>query len=705
MVPFALEGARGNNDVRPTVGVTPQVGCRLRSYLDVWRRVTTDEWVLQVIEVGYQPSFLTQPPLAVFPIGFTPPSDLRKWEFLNEEVRSLVRKGAVFEVPNPGPGFYSNLFLVPKRTGGWRPVINLSRLNRFLIVPHFKMESTRAVSAAVRPGDWAISIDLSDAYFHIPLNPVFQPYTRFVWSGRVYQFRALCFGLATAPRVFTRVVSAVAAFCHLRGMFLHTYLDDWLLRSRDLAQVVKQRDFLLRLARDLGFLVNWEKSSLTPSQDFVYIGVRFRTDLGLSLPPPDRVESILLQTEELSRLSDVPARRLLQWLGLLNSATDHVPWGRLFMRPMQLFLLSQWRPHRDPLDMRISLPHRVLESVWRFWGTAENLEKGMPLDRPVPTWTIETDASLFGWGASLRESAIFASGQWSAEEKKLHINLLELKAVEEALRQWEDVVKGCLVLVRSDNTTTVQYLNRQGGTRSPSLAMSTFRLLMWCRERQITVRAEHIPGRLNLVPDALSRSDRLAPTEWSLPQHYVNWLCDLWLDPKVDLFANRLNRRLPLYVAPAEDPQALHVDALAMSWKNMTGYAFPPIALLPLVLSKVRDSANCRLILIAPLWPRRSWFPGLLEILSDRPRRLGFAEDLLFHHVARRFHPKPEVFNLHAWLVSSVPSERRDFRNKLPRESPNLSDSRLRPYTTLNGASSLVGVVKEGEIHSLPLFN
>lgn len=683
-----------------------QVGARLQSFLDVWREVTTDEWVLQVIEVGYHPSFHTPPPMAALPVVFSPPTNPERWERLNEEVGTLLEKGAVLEVPDPvGPGFYSNLFLVPKKTGGWRPVINLSRLNLFLVVPHFKMESTRSVTAAVRTGDWAMSLDLSDAYFHIPLSQDFQPFARFVWSGRVYQFRALCFGLATAPRVFTRVVSEVAAHCHQRGMFLHTYLDDWLLRSRNLDLLCQQRDYLLRLVKSLGFLVNFKKSALTPSQDFVYIGVRFRTDLGVALPPPDRVTNIVRSTEELTRSKEITARRLLQWLGLLNSAADHVPWGRLHMRPVQLFLLSRWRPHRDSIEMLISLPHEVLGTVWRFWTEPRNLEIGIPLARPVPNWTVETDASLFGWGARLRESALYVSGQWSDTERQLHINMLELLAVERVLLHWERSLSGHLVLVRSDNMTVVQYLNRQGGTRSPALGMATFRILCWCRDRQVTVRAEHIPGRLNLVPDALSRSDRLAPTEWSLPQHYVNWLCALWWDPKVDLFANRLNKRLPIYVAPAEDPQALHVDALTMSWTNLTAYAFPPIALLPLVISKVHDSSNCRVILVAPFWPRRSWFPALLEILSDAPRRLESSTNLLYHHVAKRFHPRPEVFALHAWPVSSNTSETEAFRLRLPLASPPHSVRPLRPCTIRSGRSSLIGVVGEGEIHSLPLFN
>jgi hypothetical protein len=105
----------------------------------------------------------------------------------------------VEEVPvsSIDPGFYSRLFIVPKKTGGMRPVIDLSILNTYLVVPHFKMETNRSIRASILPGMWTTSLDLSDAYFHIPICHSYRRYIRFVWDNRVYQFRALPFGIAS----------------------------------------------------------------------------------------------------------------------------------------------------------------------------------------------------------------------------------------------------------------------------------------------------------------------------------------------------------------------------------------------------------------------------------------------------------------------------------------------------------------------------
>jgi hypothetical protein len=101
---------------------------------------------------------------------------------LSEEVQSLILKGAIQRVRDPfqSPGFYSRLFLDPKKTGGTRPVIDLSILNTFLLIPHFKMETNCSNRSCIHPGMWTTSLDLMDAYFHIPIAPPFRKVLRFV---------------------------------------------------------------------------------------------------------------------------------------------------------------------------------------------------------------------------------------------------------------------------------------------------------------------------------------------------------------------------------------------------------------------------------------------------------------------------------------------------------------------------------------------
>ena len=91
-------------------------------------------------------------------------------------------------------GFYSRLFLVPKPGKKWRPVIDLSQVNMFLHVPTFKMETAENIRMSLQKGEWVCSLDLTDAYFHIPVHPGYQKYLRFNVGDRSYQFTSLPFG-------------------------------------------------------------------------------------------------------------------------------------------------------------------------------------------------------------------------------------------------------------------------------------------------------------------------------------------------------------------------------------------------------------------------------------------------------------------------------------------------------------------------------
>ncbi len=126
---------------------------------------------------------------------------------MQQEISVLLQKNAI-EVVDPSQiqtGFYSTLFLVPKKNGKMRPVINLKPLNIYLKKNHFKMDTISSVLNLVEKGDFSITLDLSDAYFHIQIFKPHRKFLRFAFQGIVYQFRALCFGPTGAPRTFTKV--------------------------------------------------------------------------------------------------------------------------------------------------------------------------------------------------------------------------------------------------------------------------------------------------------------------------------------------------------------------------------------------------------------------------------------------------------------------------------------------------------------------
>ena len=207
-----------------------------------------------------------------------------------------------------------------------------------------------------------------------------------------------------------------------------------------------------------------------------------------------------------------PVRQFMSLIGLLTATEKQVHLGRLHMRLIQWHLKNNWRVP-ESLEKVIPLP-RSLHPHLQWWLKESSVLQGQPLHPIKHVLQIFTDASKEGWGAHLNE--LTARGSWSVPESKLHINYLELKAVLLALKEFQDLCTNKIVLVATDNTTVVAYINKEGGMKSGPLCALLWRILTWCSQRQVTLKARHIPGRLNVIADKLSRLNQTIQTEWSL---------------------------------------------------------------------------------------------------------------------------------------------------------------------------------------------
>ena len=137
----------------------------------------------------------------------------------------------------------------------------------------------------------------------------------------------------------------------------------------------------------------------------------------------------------------------------MASLVDIVPWCRMHMRPLQLYLLYHYHPRKDVITKLVPVNDMIR------WLLRQNLLYGTSFPQPSPSVTLTTDALESGWGAHLDD--IFLAGTWSPAEQLLHINHLELLAVLKTLQSLNRKVANCHILVKSDNSIVVSYLNRQ----------------------------------------------------------------------------------------------------------------------------------------------------------------------------------------------------------------------------------------------------
>ena len=206
---------------------------RLKHFVKNWKTITHDPWVLKTI-MGYKIDFMTEP--IQFALPATPNFNATEIKLVDEEVKTLLQKGAIQLSNHEDNEFISNIFLVKKKNGKYRPVINLRKLNEFVEYNHFKQETLDIVLKSINKNNFFTSLDLTDAYFSIPMHSSSIKYLKFYWKDKLYAFQCLPFGISSAPRIFTKIMKVV--FSHIRSLGISSffYIDDSLLQAESCIQ-------------------------------------------------------------------------------------------------------------------------------------------------------------------------------------------------------------------------------------------------------------------------------------------------------------------------------------------------------------------------------------------------------------------------------------------------------------------------------------
>ncbi len=382
----------------------------LRQFISAWKVIPgISRWLLNVIERGYTLQFRRRPPRFNGVVqSLTSP---RNAQALRQEIGCLLEKGAVERVPphELESGFYSRYFVVPKRDGGLRPILDLRPINRALCERQFRMVTLKQILAQIRPGDWFASVDLKDAYFHIQIAPHHRRFLRFAFENTAYQYSVLPFGLALAPRTFSKCVDAALSPLRAGGMRILNYLDDWLILAQSRDTLLSHIDSLLIHLESLGLCVNRRKSILAPSQSILYLGVCIDSLEMRARLSRERVAAILSYLRHFREGSSVHLKEFQRLLGLMASASAVCHLGLLHMRPLQLWLKTRvpwtaWTSGR----LSIAVTRGCIEAL-APWRNPNFFSRGVPLGLVTSRVVVTTDDIDARLGSGVRGDASFGA--------------------------------------------------------------------------------------------------------------------------------------------------------------------------------------------------------------------------------------------------------------------------------------------------------
>ena len=635
-------------------GIWPSTG----QFLKQWRNLTRDRAVLAWVG-GVELELLEIPPFPPLEVEY----HLEKSQqvHLDKLVSELLAREIAVECFRPR--HIAGLFLRPKPEGKFRLIIDLSPLNHFIQNERFKQDNLNSALNMVEKGDYMCKVDLKNAYYSVPVHAQSQPYLAFKWKGKTYMFKRLCFGLKSAPRIFTKIMKPVLEFMRKQGARIVGYIDDFWICHPNKEKCKELTMMLVKLLHDLGFTVNVEKSILDPVRKLVFLGMIICTEtMSVSLPEGKKAK-ILAQVRRLLRSKQVSPLEMASLIGKLEALRPAFNMAPLYYRVLQHWATSHQYKNGEYPTGKIHIPQEQWEEL-HFWSIL------LPTLKPQPIRGYEgaihrllvSDGSPSGWGMTM-DKKLADFGKFTQLESDLPQNERELLGILRGLQKFAPFLTGSNVLIQGDNVTSLSYIRKKGNPGNLTLNKMAVDIWEVAMNHSINLETEHIPGEDIPGEDDLSRQyqeGRTETTEWALPRRVFNQISRTFKPLNRDLFASPLNNQLPNFISW----KIPHSQMNAFHYRWFPGdYAFPPFTLVNRVLNKVRRD-KCSLILIAPDWPTQCWYPQLQEMLYSRPFRFMNKECHIPVDPQGNKHPLGLILRLVAWPITGDISKSRAFREK-----------------------------------------
>jgi hypothetical protein len=605
---------------RPNIPESSVVGGRLQLFAEQWS--TADPFLGSVIQQGVFVQFADGPP---------PPYDAGESSFapsetvlVREEVNKLITKGAVRPVPEYEAFLVCSMFLVDKKGGSYRPVLNLKPLNLHTAPKHFKMEGMPVVKESLQEGDWMCTVDLSDAFFHVPLHPEHQRFFQFRWDGLLYQYLCCPFGWSRSPQWFQAFTSHIAKICRSKYQIrLIVYLDDFLVLGKSKQEAEKNTQILLCLLQHFGFSPNWTKSKLLATQQREFLGTVIDSQLMALSVPQEKLSKYRRAARRLLRRARGGApcslTDLQSMVGKLQSCAQCIPLCR--MRMAGLFRALRQAMH---FGQPVKLDFEAMNDL-ESWVLLSSQWNGKGFRVLTPDYLFTTDAFPVGWGGHCTvppQPQVLAQGRFLSLTKLDSTNEKELLAILYCFRSFQRLFRwsSCHIRIVTDSMTAMLYLNKSGG-RVPSLMAITKKILKYALSFNITISAEYITSEDNKLADAQSREFVNPQNELRIQRQIFQKIDSFFGPHEVDAFAAVENHQLPLYVSWRPDPYSMYPDLFSRTCPRGRLYCFPPFALILRLLTKIRKEGRDATVIV-PFWVGRPFWPVMLDLLTEWPALL-----------------------------------------------------------------------------------
>ncbi|CAG8456722.1 1976_t:CDS:1 [Acaulospora morrowiae] len=299
-----------------------KIGGRLYYFSDEWYKQFTNNPANHIIENGYFPTWNNARCPRLRKVRISSRRRIYSDES-REEIKRLLSSGIISNFPVYKKCFLSKFFFKPKDDGSQRLIVNLKKLNKH-IRPLYSppMDRIKDVISVLNRGDLMFSIDIKEAFHHIPVHPDARKYFVFDFDGRRYCYECLPFGLKTSPAVFSFIFRLAVNLAKTSGIHIFVYLDEILFIAGSLQEAVERRNFIIHKLELLGFVLNYDKSHINPSTEIKHLGFIIDSHNMRVYVPEEKVDKLMAECEnfyELIKKKRARKRELLSIVGKIRS--------------------------------------------------------------------------------------------------------------------------------------------------------------------------------------------------------------------------------------------------------------------------------------------------------------------------------------------------------------------------------------------------
>ena len=597
---------------------------RLARFVAFWQFIGASALVIAWIMNGYPLPFLSAArPAPTFFKNAAGAEQHGCW--LDSALEELLEAGAVRHVLQR-PTVCSPLDVVGKggpNSGKFRLILDLRYVNLFCEKFKFTMETLARRRSMILPGSWMFSIDLTSAYHHVEIQEEDQQYMGFCWRGKYYVFCCLPFGGSYSPAAFTRLSKQITLFLRRCGVRLLHYLDDYLFVTHTLRGCARLITFVVGVFRAAGFLINLDKSVLTPVQRITSLGFIIDTRKFTFEVIPDRIVRLVKLITAVSKSTSIPRKQVAKVCGTLQSmrmVLGNVVATFTFFLYRVIDSVFSWRAF-------VQLSAEALGEL-RFWlnyfrraGVGSTFIRSA---RSSPHVILECDASDSHWAGVLKNAAgdemLRTRGLFSIEESEWSSTWREYSTYVHAISTLRDVLRGLTILIKTDSMSA-WHIFRRGSSHIRAIQELVVKLFFLIPDVGITLDMDWWPREMGTAADIASKE--VLPGEWAIRPHLFQFLLTLFGVVTVDRFASATNgvfietpqkiRRLPYCSRYFVRDGFCLGDAFSTPWNRSSfNWVFPSFNLIERAIARMLDQ-EARGILLIPEWPSATWWPSLFH--------------------------------------------------------------------------------------------